>query len=116
MSEWQQLMVYCSTCQHWHDTLPHQECTQGRNESAVLLDHGGGLLTCSTCQQIWLMEDTEVVCPVCHLPQHIAFCEDTLHLQPDDQLLALDGALAYVRLQSGSLVIAHRTALALGDP
>jgi hypothetical protein len=109
-------MVYCSTCQNWRDTLPHEECTLGRNDSAVFLDHGGGLLTCSTCQQVWLMEDIEAVCPVCNLSQQIVFCEDTLHLQPGDQLLALDGSLAYVRVQSGALVITHRTCLAVGDP
>jgi len=62
------------------------------------------------------MEDTEAVCPICNLPQQIVFCEDTLDLQPGDQLLALDGSLAYVRVQSGALVITHRTHLAIGDP
>ena len=108
-------MVYCSTCRNWRNTLPHEECTQGSNASAVLLDHGGGLLTCSICQQVWLMEDTEAICPVCNQPQLIVFCEDTLRLQPGDQLLALEGSLAYVRLQAGTLVITHRTCLAVGD-
>ena len=115
MSGWQQLMVYCSACQNWRDTLPHEECTQGRNNSALLLNHGGGLLTCSTCQQVWLMEDTVAVCPVCNLPQQITFREDTVHLQPDDQLLAMDGSLAYVRVRTGALVITHRSCLVLGE-
>jgi hypothetical protein len=108
-------MMYCSTCQNWHDRLPHEECTQGGNASAVFLDHGEGLLTCSICQQVWLMEDTEAVCPACKLPQQIAFREDTVQLQSGDRLLATDGALVYVRLESGSLLITHRSCLVLSE-
>jgi hypothetical protein len=115
LDEWQQLMVYCSTCQNWRDTLPHEECMQGSTDSALLLDHGRGFLTCTACQQIWLMGAIEAVCPVCNQPQQIAFYEDTVQLQPDDQLLAVEGTLAYIRLQSGTLVITDRTCLAIGD-
>ena len=115
MSGWQQLRVYCGACRTWGETLPHAECTQGSSDSALFLDHSGGLLTCNTCHQVWLMEDIEAVCPVCNLAQQMAFREDTLYLHLDDQLLAVDGALVYVLLQSGSLVITHRSCLVLGE-
>jgi hypothetical protein len=101
-------MVYCRTCETWSDTLPHQECTHAGDDSALLLNYGESLLTCTSCQQVWLTEQIESVCPACHQPQQITFAEDTIDLQPEDQVLAVEGALAYVLMSSGVLIITPR--------
>ena len=115
MSTWQQLMGYCRTCETWRDALPHAECTHSITESALLLNHGESLLTCTSCQQVWLTEDTEIICPSCNQPQQIAFAEDMVNLQPFDLVLAVEGSLAYI-LQSEILVIAPRRALVFKEP
>jgi hypothetical protein len=108
-------MGYCRTCETWRDALPHAECTHSSTESALLLNHGESLLTCTSCQQVWLTEDTEIICPICNQPQQIAFAEDMVELQPDDLVLAVEGSLAYI-LQFETLVIAARRALVFRDP
>jgi hypothetical protein len=111
LSTWQQLMGYCRTCEIWRDALPHTECTQAINESALLLNYGESLLTCTSCQQVWLTEETEIICPICNQPQQISFVEDMVELQAEDLVLAVEGSLAYILVQSGTLVIAPRRAL-----
>jgi hypothetical protein len=69
------------------------------------------LLTCTSCQQVWLTEETEIICPICNQPQQISFVEDMVELQPEDLVLAVEGSLAYILVQSGTLVIAPRRAL-----
>ena len=78
----------------------------------MFLDAGESLLTCSACQQVWLIEDTEAVCPACGYVQTILFSDDTIHLQAGDQLLAVDGAIVYILVASGSVIIARRGSLA----
>jgi hypothetical protein len=115
LSTWQQLIGYCRTCATWRDALPHTECEVAADSSALLLNYGEGLLTCTSCQQVWLTEETQIICPACGQPQQIRFVEDTIELQPEDLVLAIEGALAYILAQSGALVIAPRRGLALSD-
>ena len=115
MSEWQQLMAYCGSCKAWRDALPHSECAQQTTESAVFLDPDEALLTCSACRQIWLIEDTEAVCPACNYVQKIEFRDDMVYLQAGDQLLATNGPIVYILARSGLLIITRRGYLALAD-
>jgi hypothetical protein len=106
VSEWRQLQAYCANCGTWGTTLAHQACA--RAPGAALLDPEEFLLTCTACHEIWLAEDTEAICPACQHTQPVTFRDTPLRLADGDRLLATDGTVVYVLLQSGSLLITHR--------
>jgi hypothetical protein len=116
LSTWQHLMGYCRTCETGRDALPHTECEHATSESALVFNHGESLLTCTSCQQVWLAEATEIICPICNQPQQIAFVEDIVKLQPEDLVLAVEGSLAYILVQPETLIIAPRRALVFSGP
>jgi hypothetical protein len=101
-------MGYCRSCATWRDALPHEDCTQAADDSALLVNCGEGFLSCTRCQQIWLIEPIEIVCPSCNQSQQITFAEDTVHLQREDRVLAVEGSLVYILVNSETLVIAPR--------
>lgn len=115
MSTWRHLIAYCTDCESWADAVAHSECARGASDSAIFLDLDESLLTCGKCHEVWLIEDTRVVCPTCGHVQKIEFRDDMVHLQADDHILASDGAVVYVRMQSGSLLITHRSYIDSGS-
>jgi hypothetical protein len=106
VSEWRQLLTYCANCDDWAGVLAHRGCA--RAPGAVLLDPEEFLLTCTACHEIWLVDDTEAICPACAHAQPIVFRDTSLRLAAGDRLLASDGTVVYVLLQSGEVVITHR--------
>jgi hypothetical protein len=114
VSEWRRLAAYCGSCGAWASTLPHQACPQGAGESAVALDPDEFLLTCDTCHEVWLADAALAVRLPCGHTQAIELRDAAVRLESGDRLLATDGAVVYVLLGSGALLIAHRGSLRSG--
>jgi hypothetical protein len=108
MSEWRQLLAYCANCDSWADALPHRGCARPL-AGDVVFDPEECLLACTACSEVWLADDTEATCPACGHGQAIGFSDTPQSLHSGDQLLASDGTVVYVLLQSGSLLITHRS-------
>ena len=106
MSEWRQLLAYCASCDDWTSVLAHQGCA--RTAGAVLLDPEEFLLSCTACHDIWLVDDTAAICPARARAQPIAFRDTPLRLAAGAPLLASDGTVVYVLLETGEVLITHR--------
>jgi hypothetical protein len=108
LSEWRRLAGYCGACATWNATLPHANCARQATVSAISLDHEEFLLTCDQCHEVWLIEDTQMICQACGYVQPIAMSDCLVQIGPDDRVLAADGPVVYILLGSGTLLITHR--------